>query len=259
MSDLIWNQLEGDYPELNLRLRNVLSSDRAHATFLADYLKSRVDEREALVRLFLEDGNYPVQRVDRLLEATFFEHPHILRNFEAGTLSRSQFTFTYTVTERGDPPAGRFLDEREAVEFASQIISALRYLHSKNLVYCMLSPETVVKIGADWKLGDFSELRVTGHDDGYGTLSLAARVDTTPPEAVEGVISSAWDIWSFGQTLRRLLRRELTDFKSAVLACLNVNPSSRPSLDQLSSLLPSPRHGGIGNRAGSVGDLHSQN
>ncbi len=261
MTELIWEQIEGDYAERNLRLRKLLSSERGHAIFLGDYLHSLENEREVLVRLFLEDGNNPEQRLNRLLEATFFEHPHIVRSFEAGPLSHGEFTFSYAVTERGEAPAVQSLNEEEALEFTSQIISGLRYLHSKNLVYCMLSPQTVVKVGTDWKLGDFSELRLSGNDEGYGTLSLAARVDTTPPEAVEGIISSAWDVWSLGQTLRSLVKKgnkytgdpqaERQDagmdighpspdpFRSVILACLNVNPSSRPSLDQLSSLLRS--------------------
>ncbi|MFZ0591129.1 MAG: protein kinase [Bryobacteraceae bacterium] len=265
MTELIWEQIEGDYAERNLRLRKLLSSDRGHAIFLGDYLRSREDEREVLIRLFLEDGDNPEQRLNRLLEATFFEHPHIVRSFEAGLLSRGEFTFSYAVTEQGEAPAVQSLSEEEALAFTSQIISSLRYLHSKNLVYCMLSPQTVVKVGTDWKLGDFSELRVRGNDEGYGTLSLAARVDTTPPEAVEGIISSAWDIWSLGKTLRSLVkegskhtgelqanRRDADTngghpspdpFRSVILACLNVNPSSRPSLDQLSALLHSAETG----------------
>lgn len=261
MTELIWEQIEGYYPERNLRLRKLLSSDRAHAIFLGGYVNSRENEREVLVRLFLEDGNYPEQRVNRLLEATFFEHPHIVRSFEAGTFSHGEFTFSYAVTDRGDRPAARSLNEEEALEFASHIMSALRYLHSKNLVYCTLSPETVLKVGTEWKLGDFSELRVTGNEEGYGTLSLAARVDTTPPEAAEGIVSSAWDIWSLGQTLRSLIKKAgrysgepHTDWqdagtdgrhaspdplKSVILACLHVRPSSRPTLDQLASLLHS--------------------
>jgi serine/threonine protein kinase len=256
MTELIWEQIEGEYPERNLRLRKILSSARVHATFVGEYLNSLETDREVLVWLFLEDGKNSEQRLNRFLEATFFEHPHILRNLEAGTISRGQFTFVYAVSERGDAPARRSLNEEEALNFASQIISALRYLHSKNLIHCMLSPESVVKIGTDWKLGDFSELRLSGKDEGYSTVSLASRVDTAPPEAVEGIVSPAWDVWSLGQTLRNLVKtksepRGLPEhatndeapspdsFRRVVLACLNVKPSSRPSLDQLSSLLRS--------------------
>jgi serine/threonine protein kinase len=255
MTELIWEQVEGDYPERNLRLDKLLSSDRAHAIFLGGYLSSPDNEREALIRLFLEEENYQGQRVNRLLEATFFEHPHIVRSFEAGTLAHGEFTFSYVVTERGDRPAYQSLDHDETLQFATQIMSALRYLHSKNLVYCVLSPETVLQTGGAWKLGDFSELRVTGNEDGYGTFSLAARVNTAPPEAAEGIISCAWDIWSLGQTLRSLTKKsgephmdhrnmDTNDghsspdpIRSFILACLNAQPSSRPSLDQLASIL----------------------
>jgi hypothetical protein len=68
-------------------------------------------------------------------------------------------------------------------------------------------------------------------------------LDTSPPEAGEGVISPAWDVWSFGQTLWKVLdghRSNTADpFKPVLLACLNFNPSSRPTLNQLSALVES--------------------
>jgi serine/threonine protein kinase len=245
MSQRIWDQLKRDSVELKVELRELLFSDPKHAVFRADYSRATENVREVDVRLFLEDGRYPGERVNRFFEATYFEHPHILRYFEAGTLLSNEGTVTYAVTERAGTWASRSLGTEKALGFAQHVMSGLEYLHTRNLVYCVLSPHTVVPVDTNWKLSDFRQLRVAGTDTSDEALSLAATLDTCPPEAAEGLISPAWDVWSFGQTLRKVLtgyKAHMPDpFRAVFLACLNVNPSSRPTLNQLSGLLETTR------------------
>ena len=241
MSEPLWDQLTGDRLPPNVHLRELLHSDPKRALFRAEYLDVTENVREVLVRLFLDDASSPGERASRFLEAKYFEHPHLLRYLETGTLVIDEDTLTYAVTEPGDASVSQYLAPEEALRFAQHVLSGLEYLHTRNLVYCVLSPETVVPAGTDWKLSDFSELRVTGTDRSEETLSLRRTCDTCPPEAAEGLISPAWDVWAFGQTLRKVLPEDLADvpyaFRGTLLACLNINPSSRPTLSQLSDLL----------------------
>jgi serine/threonine protein kinase len=160
-------------------------------------------------------------------------------------LLSNEGTVTYAVTERAGAWASWSLGTEKALGFAQHVMSGLQYLHTRNLVYCVLSPHTVVPVGTNWKLSDFRQLRVAGTDTSDEALSLAATLDTCPPEAAEGLISPAWDVWSFGQTLRKVLtgyKAHMPDpFRAVFLACLNVNPSSRPTLNQLSGLLETTR------------------
>ncbi|MGI9074714.1 MAG: protein kinase [Bryobacteraceae bacterium] len=241
MHEPIWDQLTGDELQLDVQLRQLLHSNSKRAVFRADYLDATENVCEVLVRFFLEDITHQGERVSRFLEAKYFEHPHLLRYLETGTLEREQGTLTYAVTELGDVWVSESLAAEEALRFAQHVLSGLEYLHSRNLVYCVLSPDTVVPIGSDWKLSDFSELRVAGTDTGEETLSLRRTWDTCPPEAAQGLISPAWDVWAFGQTLRKVLtdyQAKLPDpFRGVLLACLNINPASRPTLSQLCGLL----------------------
>lgn len=76
-------------------------------------------------------------------------------------------------------------------------------------------------------------------------MSLASSLDTCPPEAAEGQITPAWDIWAFGQTLQKVLARKKAElpnpFRAVFLACVNIRPSSRPTASQLSRLLEPTR------------------
>jgi serine/threonine protein kinase len=245
MSERIWDELKDTSLKPSLDLRELLFSDPKEAVFRADYLDAKENVREVDVRLFLEDGRRPGERVNRFLEVTYFEHPHILRYFEAGALQRDEHTLTYAVTERADGLATRSLDTEEVFGFAEHVMTGLEYLHARDLVYCILSPHTVARVGDYWKLSDFSELRVAETDTAHGVLSLQERCDTCPPETAEGAISPAWDVWSFGQTLRKVLmanKASIPDaFRSVLLACLHVNPSFRPTLSQVSGLLETAR------------------
>jgi serine/threonine protein kinase len=245
MSEPIWDQLIGDELQPNLQLRKLVYSDPKRAVFRADYLDTTANVREVLLRLFLEDESSQGERGSRFLEAKYFEHPRLLRYLETGTLGSEQGTLTYAVTEPGDAWANRSLAPQEALRFAQHVLSGLEYLHNRNLVYCVLSPDTVVPVGTDWKLGDFSQLRVAGTDTSAETLSLRRTWDTCPPETAEGLISPAWDVWAFGQTLRKVLAEYQANvpapFRGVLLACLNINPSSRPTLSQLAGLLETTR------------------
>ncbi len=243
MSEPIWEDVRRDSLEANFRLGELLFSDPRNAVFRADYPDLAGNVRDVEVRLVLEDGRYPGEIVNRFLETKYFEHPHILRYFEAGTLLSGKQTVAYAVTERTDGSSSRSLTPEEALRFAQNVVSGLQYLHARDLVYCVLAPQSVVLVGADWKLSDFSQLRVAGTDVGDEALSLPATLKTCPPEAVEGLISPAWDIWSLGQTLQKVLpgyKANMSDpFRAIFLACININPSSRPTLTQLSALLDS--------------------
>jgi serine/threonine protein kinase len=246
MSPRIWDELKPDrLLPLNVQLGELLVSDRNRAVFRADYLDATENLCEVLVWLFLENEEYPGERVNRFLEGMYLEHPHILGYINAGTLPCEEGTLTYAITERSDAWAGPSLSAEETLPFTEHVLSALEYLHARNLVYCVLSPGTVVRVGTDWKLSDLSQLRVAGTEISDEILWLAATLDTCPPEAAGGVISPAWDVWALGQTLQKLLAGEranmLDPFRQVVLACLNVNPSSRPTLIQLSGLLHTTR------------------
>src|SRR5436305_8247351 len=241
MDEPIWAQLKTPNPDIEVQLGEIVFSNPARAVFRAEPRSAAQNSGAVDAHFFLEVGTDSRERVNRFLEAKYLDHPHVLRYRSAGTLRVGEHTFTYAITERADQWANYLLPQELALPFARQVLSALDYLHAMNLIYCALSAQAVVRIGTVWKLSDFSQLRVAGTDTSEDMLSLAATLDTPPPEAVEGLITPAWDIWSFGQTLRQLLPRYKAGgpdrFRAVLLACLNLKPSSRPSVQQIFKML----------------------
>lgn len=93
------------------------------------------------------------------------------------------------------------LSEEEAYEYLAQIISAVKYLHSKNIVHRDIKPENILLSGSKLKLIDFGL---------SNTYDPRARLKTpcgspcfAPPEMVCGLDydPSKSDIWSIGITL----------------------------------------------------------
>ena len=172
-------------------------------------------EREASPAAFVwlfepQDDEADTSRVNRFLEATFFTHPNVLKIYGAGQSEETERPFVYVLSEpfettlaAMEPP--RPLNPDTLRPILLPIAAGLEWLHSEGFVYCDLRPDSVARVGREWKLADFSELRVAGKNAPEETRRLLIRRDLyAPPEAYEGVVSPAWDAWSLGQMLHHL-------------------------------------------------------
>src|SRR6185437_2085775 len=197
------------------RLREVAAAYPDRAIFRAEAMfgaEAGGDaSRAAFVWLFEpQDDEADTTRVNRFLEATFFNHPNVLKIYGAGRSEETDRRFVYVLSEpfettlaAMEPP--RPLNPDTLRPILLPIAAGLEWLHSEGFVYCDLRPESVARVGREWKLADFSELRVAGKSAPEETRRLLIRRDLyAPPEAYEGVVSPAWDAWSLGQMLHHL-------------------------------------------------------
>lgn len=203
----------------------------------------RIDQERALFRATHEDGEFfvwlePTEEAIRRGAANFGEiaeldHPNLMRVFESGDARFDSVNFRYLVTEAApfalrdvkwtDPP-----DLDDVRDMAGQIAGALSYLHANSLVYGALRAETVWRAGDCWKLGDFSALRAAGVYDPHITRQLLIRSDwNTPPEAFQGRIMPAWDLWSLGAMLNGLFGPVNDDWNEQVQSMLDPAPEQR--------------------------------
>lgn len=189
-----------------------------NSTLLRARPTEETDRREVVVQVTrpLE----PSQTiVNRFLEASFLSNANLARIMNAGILEAPGLV--YAVCEPIDYTLTQFVSQRplpvdDALELTEHLIAGLSYLHSENLVFCNLRPESVWRTGSEWKLGDFSELRVIGRGDSRDLRTALARRPDLPPEVYEGVVSPAWDVWSLGLLLRRVLTPEPAHVEGSV-------------------------------------------
>mmetsp|Transcript_7906 Transcript_7906/g.19917 ORF Transcript_7906/g.19917 Transcript_7906/m.19917 type:complete len:291 (-) Transcript_7906:307-1179(-) len=179
------------------------------------------------------------------------EHNHILLQFaEGGDL------FDY-ISSR---PAGR-LSEDEAKMFFLQLLAAVEYIHSRNIVHLDIKPENIflTKDGS-LVLGDFGLAAKVQNVNCFRTKSTGSLL-YTPPEVLlrSATLSSSVDIWALGinlyvmlvgdfpfqgaddlTTARAILKGDI-EFPSWVSPAaanliadlLNVVPSNRPTVEEI--------------------------
>jgi ketosteroid isomerase-like protein len=244
-----WRQIEGEVFDGRVRVGPLLSADR-EALFAAEWVG--ITAPEIVVRVF-EASAEPV--LERHMEASFLEHPNMLRCFGAGEFQRKGQRLIYAVLGRFDETLAGVLQagplpEEDALQLGRQLSGALAYLHHQDLVYCNLDPANITRTGRSWQLADYSQLRVAGRGYINETRRLIAVRPTTPPEAYEGVVMPSWDSWGLACVLSTALngtrregrsaRRDLPEpFQSIVAECLSGDPHHRCGMERIRMLLDS--------------------
>lgn len=274
MSAFAWTELSGRALPGGFTLKKVILETPYFALFRAQSTSESL-QPEATVEV-VSPQEPPGNVVNRFLEASYFRNPNLAGISAAGILEDRGLV--YAIAEPVDHTLSDFIAQRplpadDAIELIEQLLSGLAYLHSENLVFCNLRPEAIWRTAASWKLGDFSQLRMisTGTAGGANSKDLRAalaRRPDLPPEVYEGVVTPAWDVWSLGVLLRRILAplpvpdgaatatprgRQLRQselpapFDSITRDCLDPNPETRITLEQIRSRLhPSRAHNSVG-------------
>ena len=212
----------------------------------------RLDDRET-VRALLREG--------RLLRK--FTHPHIVRAYEV--LQEPQPTVileTLTGATLGYliDTSPRRLAIPDIIHLGLHLCSALHYLHAHDVLHLDLKPSNIVSESRLAKIIDLSIARSPGRGkEGAGTTQYMA-----PEQATGDHLSPATDVWGVGAVLweattgeepfnaddedddepsyeqleRRIApirsyRRVPADFSKLVESCLEPDPASRPTVEEL--------------------------
>ena len=249
-----WQQLEGASLDGRVQLGSLLAVDPASS--VAAVFAGSAQSRPVYVRFLpLQAGDGPV--LERHLEAGFLDHPNLLKCYGSGSFQFEAGSFVYAVvdpweTTLDDVVQPGPLGVAEARRVGLELLDALEYLHSHNLVYCNLHPVTIVRAGGKWKLADYSHMQVAGAGYAAETRRLLAIDPGTPPEAFEGMVSPAWDVWSLAVVLTTAISerpsgdmprtpQELPEpFATLVLECFQAAPQERATLERVRTLLQSP-------------------
>jgi len=229
------------------------------------YRTTPAENGRPLIAVVMEtDPSNASALLNRLKEAEFLPHPNLAPVLRSGSFEAEGATLVYFVTEAfhftfKDVVVREPFDLDVVRELVLPITAALSYLHRESLVYCALQAGSIWNVGGIWKLADYSELRMEGKYRGSDTRHLLIRPDlNTPPEAYEGLVSSAWDAWSLGLLLNKTLahggeprgdKRERADNRNhphaipaplgdAVRELLETDPVHRLSVNRFAEELP---------------------
>ena len=206
MNQMFYKMLEGEWIENKYYLKKMLGAGGFGAVFRADeVLRDRV-LREVAVKVIppLPDAKQQEQQLNELMAAVNLNCPYLLRCFSAGEFDFAKSQFLYLVMEQAELSLEQRLEQgslsvAQVQPMLKQIASGLDYLHrEQQKVHRDLKPGNILWVRNSWVISDFGLVRKLGTESYAQTVNPMGTVAYMPPEAFDGKISTAWDIWSLG-------------------------------------------------------------
>ena len=159
------------------------------------------------------------------------EHPNLVRYI---SLDENSILMEYvdgeTLTQRLANNPDYFSNQRHKDKFVRQLLSALQYLHSHQVLHLDLKPDNILltHIDDDVKLIDLGFCRTDAFVDTQGYTSGFA----APEQLSGGAVDVRTDIYSFGKILEHLPNHSL--YNKVIARCTAENPSDRyQSVDEV--------------------------
>ncbi|KAL0218080.1 hypothetical protein RCL1_008928 [Eukaryota sp. TZLM3-RCL] len=207
-----------------------------------------------------EDGKRRLRREVAFISR--LNHPSVIRVFGICEFADK----IGIVMERGDGclPIPSLLS-RATLKYAIDIVNAVKFLHSKQVVHGDLKPENILLIDNKIKLTDFGTARTIATSSLNPTV-FAATPKYAPLESFDGKCYPQSDVYSIGIILYEILCNKIAfegdsvinimgkkytnyvppfddsdhpELKRIITECCNRDENSRPTLDAISSVLKS--------------------
>ena len=210
MTTVSLEQLAGEKLNGQLHIETILRNETNRVVLSAQADESFV--KPGAVAVVVDMSDEPQENFKRYSEARFLDHPHVAHAYLADWLELDGQKHPYVVLDAPDAVLSDLLlagplSGPALTDLIRQLLAALAYLHSENLVYGALNVNTIWRVGDRWQLADFSQLRVPGvRPTGETRRLLINREIAAPPEAYYGAIAPAWDIWSLGTLLSKIAK-----------------------------------------------------
>jgi serine/threonine-protein kinase len=242
----VWTTWEGEVINGAFPLRRFLGGSDRSGVFLTEYKARSIPN--AAIKIVPADPASTEAQLSHWRTTATLSHPHLIRLLDAGRCQRGAHRFLFVVMEYADETLAEILPHRaltpdELREMLLSTLDALAFLHRKNLVHGQLKPSNFLVVNDRLKLAS-DTIRRAGE-----STTITSLYD--PPEAKNGRVFAAGDIWALGITMVVALtqrppawpdeRSETVSlptsfpptFVEIVRRCLSRNPASRPTVADL--------------------------
>ena len=246
-----WKTWEGQAVD-GFPLRQYLGGSEHSAVYLTPLNSS--GEQKAAIKFIPADASAYAQ-LAKWRVAGELTHPHLLQLIRVGRCELASTNFLYVVMEYAEENLSEILPQRalepdEVRQVLESALDALTYLHAQGLAHTRIKPGNILAAGDQLKLSsdtlsEIGSASVTTSQPGI----YAAPGSATSPE------SAAADVWSLGVTLVEALTQRTPivrgqmdvelpvpenipqPYLEIARRCLQVDPSRRASLKEISTLL----------------------
>ncbi len=268
-----WRGFEGQVVGNQYHIKNYLGEGGFGVVYEADDVVGDRLIRTIAIKLIPKISDNYDKQINELKFATQLSNDNLLRCYSSGQCNLHGTDYLYLIMELADETLEtilktKSLSEKEVLDLAKSIAKSLEYLHNHKdrLIHLDIKPSSILKIGAKWKLGDFTLVRALGAHKDTKTNDIKATIAYAPPENFQGTISPACDIWSYGILLCEVLTGQLPfeedtneklmyailqkppriksnindPFRKIIINCLEKNPDMRWSINRIIQALDEP-------------------
>ena len=241
----IWSKWESQVVNGTFPLRRFLGRSNHSVVFLTECRAQNL--ANAAIKIIPADPARADAQLARWQAAADLSHPHLIRLLELGRCKLGGHPFLFVVTEYAEQNLAQILPHRaltpdEVREMLAPALDALAFLHGQNLVHGQLKSANFLVVDDQLKLAsdtirparDATGVDRAGDVRALGATIVEALTQTRP--ALNAPAGAA--------SLPATLSPGLAD---AVRRCLSPEPSERPTVSELRSLidpapeLPSPQ------------------
>ena len=242
----IWTKWESQIVNGVFPLRRFLGRSNHSVVFLTEYKTQ--NSVKAAIKLVPVDPALADLQLSNWKRIAALSHPHLIRTLDSGRCKLGGHPFLFVVMEYAEQTLAQILPHRaltpdEVREMLNPTLGALAYLHRNRLVQGQLKPPNFLVVNDQLKLAS-DTIRAFG--DRAPSIAKSSVYD--PPEARNGAIDGAGDVWSLGISLVEALTQTPpalddksvllpatlpTVFLSVVRRCLSPSPSDRPTIFDL--------------------------
>jgi F-box protein 11 len=212
MQATTWRDFEGKTVDGKYHLQRLVGTGSFGAVFVADEVVADRLIRQVAVKLIDPEAVHREEQFAELIAAANLDHPALLRCIAPGQTEIEGRLLLTLVTELAQESLADRLENGPlslvaTQGLAEQIGGALAYLHARPrpLIHRDVKPGNILRVGETWKLGDFGLLQAMPEAGGAAQASRVGTPAYAPPESYDGVLSPAWDVWSFGALLYECL------------------------------------------------------
>ena len=203
-----WTEWQGMVVDGTFYLDRYLGGTERSAVYLTDWGEPK--SKPAAIKLIAADAESADLHLSRWKLVSGLSHPNLLRVYQSGLCELDGLKLLYVVMEYAEENLSEILGQRpltveEARETFSGVLEALAALHHQGLVHGQLKPANIMAIG--------DQLKISSDSIGNEASGTVYPSHYSAPEAANGTLSPATDIWSFGMTLVEALTQQLPSGK----------------------------------------------
>ena len=235
----IWTKWESQIVNGLFPLRRFLGRSNHSVVFLTECKAHNLSK--AAIKIVPADPALDEGQLSRWQRIAALSHPHLVRILDSGQCKLGGHPFLFVVMEYAEQTLAQILPQRpltpdEVREMLIPTLGALAYLHRKGLVQGQLKPPNFLVVNDQLKLASDT---IRGAREPAIVSAKPSVYD--PPEAKNGAIDAAGDVWGLGITLIEALTQnpaaglgESSDALTvAVRRALSPNPAGRPTISEL--------------------------